>query len=412
MISTVEIPEFVDGRRCFARGGVLGPALLVSLLLSQVRHGDLRGYARMLEAFWDEAHAAGLALPCDTPVTAQAFSAARHKLPPDVLRTLLHRASDATDRDHAQSFRFRGRRLLAVDGARRFVQRSVELQCHFGSPAGAHYPQTHVTTLFDVCSKVPLDVVLGPTDVCERRQLSKVLGRTREGDILILDRGYPSFDVFVMLLESGLDFVARMPISHTFSVIEDFVKSGAREAIIEVPPSDKSALKGHPPLRLRVVREQRADSDPWILITTLTEEDFDAAAIAAIYCLRWPIEEFYKLLVTKHFGQGQFHAKWVGGVEQEVYAQMLFVAITRSLMAVAAEVADVPYAELSQKAAILAVGDHLTRLVLRAPPKRALVTLERLLRRIARARERPRHGRSWPRRSLQPQSRWTPSGRR
>ena len=67
---------------------------------------------------------------------------------------------------------------------------------------------------------------------------------------------------------------------------------------------------------------------------------------------------------------------------------------------------------LSQKAAILAVGDNLTRLVLRAPPQRAAVTLTRLLARIARALERPRPGRSWPRRSLQPQTRWTPSGRR
>jgi len=412
LISTVETPEFVHGRRCFTRGGALTPALLVSLLLSQVRHGDRRGYARMLEAFWDEAHDGGLALTRDTPVTAQAFSAARHKLPSDVIRSLLHRAADAFDREHAQSFRFCGRRLLAVDGARRFVERSDELERHFGSPAAAHYPQTHVTTLFDVCSKVPVDVVLGPVDACERRQLQKVLDRTRDDDIVVLDRGYPSFDVFVMLLESGLDFVARMPMSQTFAVIEDFAQSGAREAVIEVPPSKKSVLKGHPPLRLRVVREQRGDADPWILITTLSQDDFDAAAIAAIYGLRWPIEEFYKLLVTKHFGQGKFHAKWVGGVEQEVYAQMLFVVITRSLMATAAKVAEVPYEELSQKAAILAVGDNLTRLVLRAPPQRAAVTLTRLLARIARALERPRPGRSWPRRSLQPQTRWTPSGRR
>lgn len=412
MISTVETPEFVYGRRCFNRGGALTPALLVSLLLSQVRHGDRRGYARMLEAFWDEAHDAGLALTRDTPVSAQAFSQARHKLPPDAVRTLLHRAADAFDREHAQSFLFRGRRLLAVDGARRFVGRSAALERHFGSPAGAYYPQTHVTALFDVCSKVPVDVVLGPVDACERQQLSKVLDRTRKGDVIVLDRGYPSFDVFVMLIESGLDFVARMPMSQTFAVIEEFVASGAREAVIEVPPSKKSVLQGHPPLRLRVVREQRGDADPWILITTLSQDDFDAAAIAEIYGLRWPIEEFYKLLVTKHFGQGKFHAKWVGGIEQEIYAQMLFVVITRSLMATVATAADVPYEVLSQKAAILAVGDHLTRLVLRSPPDRALVSFERLLRRLARALERPRPGRSWPRRSLQPQTRWTPSGRR
>jgi len=57
----------------------------------------------------------------------------------------------------------------------------------------------------------------------------------------------------------------------------------------------------------------------------------------------------------------------VRGVEQEVYAQLLFVAITRQLMAAVAHAAEVPYDRLSQKGAILAVGDHLTRLVLAQP---------------------------------------------
>ncbi len=384
----------------------------MSLLLYQVTHGDRRGYARMLEAFWDEAECAGLELPRKEPVTAQAFSAARHKLPPQVVRALVHQAADAFDLEHGEALRFRGRRLLAVDGARRFVRRSPELHRHFGAPAGAHYPPTHVTTLFDVCAKVPVDVALGPVDACERRQLSKVLDRTRDGDVIVLDRGYPSFDVFMMLLSSGLDFVARMPMSQTFAVVETFVASGAREATIEIAPPTKSVLQGHAPIRLRVVREQRGEADPWILITTLPATDLGAADIAEIYRRRWEIEEFYKLLITKYFGQGQFHAKWVGGVEQEVYAQMLFVVITRTLMAAAARVADVPYEHLSQKAAVLAVGDHLTRIVLRSPPRQARETLVRLLTRIARALEKPRPGRSAPRRSLQPHSRWTARGRR
>jgi hypothetical protein len=366
----------------------------------------------MLEAFWDEASSSGLALPRADPVSAQAFSAARRKLPPELLRTLVHDAADTFDRDYGESFGFRGRRLLAVDGARRFVRRSAELQRHFGSPIAAHYPQTHITTLFDVRAKVPIDVVLGRVDACERQQLAKVLDRTRDGDVVVLDRGYPSFDVFVMLLESGLDFVARMPMSQTFRVVEDFVASGAREATIELGPSKKSVLGGHPPIRLRIVREQRGDADPWILITTLAATEFGTADIAEIYRLRWQVEEYYKLLVTKYFGQGQLHAKWAGGVEQEIYAQMLFVVITRSLMAAAAKAANVPYEHLSQKAAILAAGNHLTRLVLRSPQHLLRATLQRLLRRIARALERPRPGRSHPRRSLQPQPRWSARGRR
>lgn len=402
----------MDGRRVFHRRGPLSPALLVSLLLYQVRHGDRRGYARMLEAFWDEAAGSGLELPRKDAVSAQAFCAARRKLPSEFVRTLLRDAATTFDQDYGEAFRFRGRRLLAVDGARRFVRRSGELQREFGSPIAAHYPQAHVTTLFDVRSKVPLDVALGPVDACERRQLSKVLDATRAGDVIVLDRGYPSFDVFMMLIESGLDFVARMPTSQTFKAVEEFVAGGKREAVIELAPSFKSVLKGHPPIRLRIVREQRDAADPWIIITTLPPGEFAAADVAEIYRLRWEVEEYYKLLVAKYFDQGQFHAKWVGGVQQEVYAQMLFVVITRSLMAAASRAAGVPYEHLSQKGAVLAVGDHLTRLVLRSPPEQMRTALRRLLRRIAGAIERPRPGRSAPRRSLQPHSKWTAHGRR
>jgi hypothetical protein len=144
----------------------------------------------MLEALWGEARALGLELPCDEPVTAQAFSAARAKLPSSYLRGLLHEAADTFDRAHGERLRWMGRRLLGVDGAKRSVQGSDELRRAFGAPEGAHYPMFHLTTLFDVVGKVPLDAVLGRYGSDERVQLSKVLDRTRDGDVLVMDAGY------------------------------------------------------------------------------------------------------------------------------------------------------------------------------------------------------------------------------
>ena len=120
----------------------------------------------------------------------------------------------------------------------------------------------------------------------------------------------------------------------------------------------------------------------------------------------------YKLQVSNYFGQGFFHGRSVRGVEQEVFAQLLFVAITRHLTAAVAHAAQVPYERLSQKGAILAVGDHLTRPVLAQPPDRAVTHLRLLLERIANARYKPRPGRSQPRRSKLPQRRWGPKGKR
>ncbi len=67
---------------------------------------------------------------------------------------------------------------------------------------------------------------------------------------------------------------------------------------------------------------------------------------------------------------------------------MLFVVVTRTLVAAGARVADVPYEHHSQKADVLAVADHMTRLVLRSTPHDVRETLVQLLTRIARAVEK------------------------
>ena len=399
------------GRRLFTRGGPLQPALLVQLLLFQVRYGSTRGYARMLEAFWGEAQSLGLELPCEQPVSAQAFCEARSKLPPQIVRSLLHQAADDFDTQYGPSFRWHGRRLLAVDGQRRSLQPCDALRRRFGVPEGSHYPMAHVTTLFDVISKVPLDTAVGPYGADERKQLFLVLDRAREGDVLVLDRGYPAFDVLAMLTVRKLDFIVRVPASNTFKAVEEFLATGRKDGVIElVPPSD-CAMRDMEPLRMRIVVVRR-DEEPWVLLTSLPPEQFPAEAIEDGYRRRWRVETLHAEFVSKHFDQGFFHAKWTGGVEQEVYAQALFIAITRHLMAAAARDAERPYEQISAKAAVLGVGDHLTRLMLGQPPEKAHAHLALLLRRIAAARYKPRPGRSYPRRSFLPGRKWGPAGRR
>ena len=395
----------------FTRGGPLSPAMLVSVLLFQVVKGARLGYGRMLESFWSEAASLGLELPQQRPVTAQAFSAARKKLPADLVRGLVRETADRFDETNGGRLRWHGRRLLAVDGQRRFVQASDEL-LRFGRPEGAHYPMIHVTTLFDVVSKVPHDVEVGPYGTDERRQLHLVLERAKKGDVVVLDAGYPSFDVLAALHLTAVDFVVRLPASNTFKAVEEFLATGACEGVVPIEPSADSAMRDMEPLSVRIVVVRRGDGAPWVLATSLPAAEFPATAIAEAYALRWQIEESHKLLAGDYLGQGRFHAKTADGVRQEVYAQALFVAITRTLMVAASAVADVPFERISQKAAVVAVGEHLTRLVLRQTPELAHASLSRLLTRIAAARDRTRLPRSVPRRSFLPARKWGPNGRR
>ena len=122
-------------------------------------------------------------------------------------------------------------------------------------------------------------------------------------------------------------------------------------------------------------------------------------------------KDLYKTFKADYFDQRQFHSKQTAGVQQEIFATMLFLGISRYLMAAAAEVHDCPLHEVSQKASVLGFADYLLR-IFRQDPQRGPELIRRLLARIARHREKHRPHRSFPRRSFRPSPRWGATGRR
>ena len=403
--------EFKLGRESFTRAGALSPELLISLLMYMVADGGRRGYTHLLEAFWADANDQGANLPQEKPLSAAAFCNARHKLKPSALRALLHDAASVFDRQHGAKHRFHGRRVLALDGSKIPVQRAPELWQEFGGPSNGHTPQILVATLFDVLAKVPLDASVAPYASNEREQLLCVLDRLSPRDVLVLDQGFPSYEVIDKLLERKVDFVLRMPVTGNYSGLHDFVRSGRYDDDIRLVPSEQGDAGHLGPFALRVVRRDGPDGKPQVFLTSLPRSSFSRAAILDLYRHRWEVELFFRLEKGEYLGHHQFHARNPDGVRQEVFALLLFVTLSRTLMAAAAEIHQVPYERISQKGALLAAATRFIVLLLERSPERAKKTLYALLRRIARCLDELRRNRSCPRRSFKPTSRWGPQGR-
>ena len=401
---------FKLGPQSFTRSGPLCPELLITLLVYMVADGGRRGYRHLLAAFWDDAKAHGLHLPVEDPVSGAAFCNARRKLKAATVRVLLHDTAEAFERQHGASLRFHGRRVFAVDGSKIPVQRADELWRAFGGPSGGHTPQIMVTTLFDVIAKLPVDATVMPYASSEREQLDLLVGRLHSGDVLVLDRGFPSYEVIGALLARKLDFVMRVPAVGSFAAVEDFVRSGRAEGEVTLVPVAPGAARDSGPFVLRAVRRDGLDGEPQVLLTSLPSTPFSHSEIFDLYRRRWEIELFFRLEKGDYIGHSQFHARHADGVRQEVFALLLFVALSRTLMAAAAEARAVPYDRISQKGAILAAAHRFTVLLLDSEPQRARHTLDALLRRIARCLDERRRSRSFPRRSFKPRSRWAASG--
>lgn len=401
---------FKLGPESFTRGGPLDPELLITLLLYMVADGGRRGYRHVLEAFWDDAKSQGLRLPVDVPISAAAFCNARRRLKASSLRVLLHDAAEAFDHQHGACHRFYGRRVLGVDGSKISVQRAPELWEEFGGPTSGNTPQVLVTTLFDVIAKVPVDSSVAPYASSEREQLGRLVDRLRPHDVLVLDQGYPSHEVIALLLGREVDFVMRVTTSGGFLAVDDFVRSGRHESDITLVPSGHSDARGLGPFTLRAVRRDGPDGQPQVFLTSLPRSPFPRPAILDLYRRRWEVELFFRLEKGAYLGHDQFHARNPDGVRQEVFALLLFVALSRTLMAAAAEIHKVPYERISQKGALLAAATRFTVLLLHRDPDRARQILHGLLQRISRCLDELRRQRSFPRRSFKPRPRWGPNG--
>jgi hypothetical protein len=396
--------------RDFSRDGKLTPDLLVVLLLFMAGDSNRRGYRHILDAFWDECASHNVPLPTEEPVSASAFCQARGKLSTDLLRQVLHGAAEKMESTFRGASRWNRRRVFAVDGCKFNLQRSAELDARFGRPEGGHVPQATVSALVNVMTQIPADLVIDRYAACERQMLVGHLDVLRTGDVLVLDRGYPSHEVLRILLDRKIDFLVRVPADHTFAAVGDFRDSGGDDYRVVIPPASDTRC-GAEPIELRAVKLTNPLGEDSYYLTSLRRVRYSRAQIAELYHLRWQAEELFKLEKSVYFDQRQFHAKSALGVRQEIFAQAIYVVIARFLLAAAAEHVDAHYHHLSVKSAVLALADYLTRLCL-DDPARAVHFLPRLLERVARTRDKRRPGRSCPRRSFKPGPRWGPNGRR
>ena len=293
------------------------------------------------------------------------------------------------------------------------VRRSDELQEYFGSAEGANYPQASVAALSDVLTGVTYDIWIGPYGTCERTVMLKLVERLNPGDVLIMDRGYPSSEVIDALDRLDIDFVIRVPARGTWTQITEFAESSRQDDRLKLPlrkPVDKG---DRPTMDVRVVKASRPGSDPMLLLTSLSQSEASIKQLDQLYHERWAIEETYKLGKGQYMNQGQLHSMSVEGVEQEILALHLFISLARTMRRLAANQTGADHRDFSQKSAIVATARYIAGLVLapRLYPRQWLEAAKRVLSWIARRPDKRRPNRQFPRRSFQPRQRWNAQGR-
>lgn len=326
---------------------------LITFVLSLTSSGKNGGVDTKAGAFFKHARRSALweeALPADR----SAVTKARHKLPWQAFDTLLRDAVTLAYEmfPSRNEYEWNGLSVFAFDGSKYRLPASAELRERFDPASGldkpgkGHYPQCLVTTAYDVLRRLPIArTVTSIEDGHEREEALRMLPQLPQDGVVLFDRGYPSFGFFAALNEgySGL-YVVRSPAKSTFPAVEQFVRSGEAETIVQIKPSNHylatlpvEQRKNIHPIRLRAIRQVSPEGVVSILLSNLFDAHrFSMQEVLALYCKRWAIENHYRH--EKHALDIEvFHSRCSNGICQELFAVLVCAVITRTITALCVE---------------------------------------------------------------------------
>jgi hypothetical protein len=321
----------------FDRDRVLGPRQVVAVLMTMIR--EQCGYERGIDLV-HEHH--GAAVGWDRkrrgrrarrrPPTASAFCRARQNLLPAELLAAYRAALDSPLAMAARArWLWKGHRLLAADGVRFLLPASRAIIDEWGRPkvAGgeAYQPQLLQVAVWDVGAVQPLAWIQVPCHgkgYGERSTILSLLDTMRPGDVLLLDRGFPSRRLLHELVARGIHFVIRMTASGSkdFAEVERFLAGRATDAEADFSYRDPDA-DGLLVERLRLVRRIDADGGVRVLVTDLRDrETYSKDDLFAVYCRRWGIENAFRDLKIRYEAEN-FHGTTPQFIEQEIIVLMM-----------------------------------------------------------------------------------------
>lgn len=270
-------------------------------------------------------------------VTKSAFTQARAKLNPWAFKRLNEVAVNSFY-DGAEYYVWHNMRLLAVDGTRLVLPNHPtiieEFGVHqFGPKADSPRSLAIGSMLYDVLNMVTIDSQIAPYVSSERDLLMQHLDHVKSGDLLLLDRGYPSFWLLFLLKAKGIEFCLRLK-DDWWLKVKEFTESLDKERIVtfSLPKKDRSKLKDFPhmldtEITCRLIKVELENGEKEVLCTSLIDtQTYLHEEFEELYHYRWNEEEAYKLLKSR-IELENFSGKTARAVKQDFHGKVFLMTL-------------------------------------------------------------------------------------
>jgi hypothetical protein len=279
------------------------------------------------------------------PSTA-AITKARVRLGAEPLRVLFESSVRPVATDATRGAWYRGRRLVAIDGATLDVPDTAENNEFFGRPGSSRgegkgaFPQIRLVGLAECGTHVVFAVALGSYSSPERALATDVLAALTPGMLLLADRGFTGYELWQQAAATGADLLWRAGNSFNLPVLQELDDGSYLSQLARKDSSDRISVRvieytiddGHAP-----------EDEHYRLVTTLLDpEQAPALELAELYAQRWEFETALDELKTHQRGaKVVLRSKSPDGVQQEVWGFLLVHWAIRDLMHTAALDGDV-----------------------------------------------------------------------
>jgi len=249
------------------------------------------------------------------PISQPAFTKLRAQFDHTPFEVMLR---DLVEAEYSGAYElptWQGFHVLANDGSYLQLPNTPELAEEYGVRGGGNRPGAGISVLYDVLHGWALDPIITRTDMNERAQLKNHIGylcgnlpNIAQKTLLLLDRGYPSQDIFEALEEAGLRFCARC-------------QRGTWKDVDSAPlGSSMVTLKSGQ--ILRIVKFVLNSGEIETLATNLF--DLSEAEFPALYAMRWGIETMYHQL-KRILCVEKFSGRTPNSIRQDFWASMVLL---------------------------------------------------------------------------------------
>lgn len=183
--------------------------------------------------------------------------------------------------------------LLAVDGSKADLPRTLSHEEHFGIADNGKCPQAFITAIVEVHTKLLWDWRVDRGNASEKDHLVEMTAELPTHSLLLADGNFVGYRVWRALAHKGRDFLIR--VGGNVSLLQKLWPEAAIENkgdIVYAWP--KSMRHTCPPLRLRLIKVGKGESCVHLLTNVLQRGRLSHKMAGKIYRWRWGAEIFYR----------------------------------------------------------------------------------------------------------------------